>query len=225
MLRRNCTHSNDFIQQANLLRLRLQARGYSKSLLRKAFNQALRQSRNSLLYKTKTNNPQQTVRFITRYSSQHAGVRNILERHLLLLCEDPILTKYVNSKPEITFRRSRSLRDKLTSSHYTNRLSSHTPANGMTQCGKCPFCPWIKVGTSFMLPNGELFVPNFHANCDTQGVVYPMTCKCKDFYVGKTTRNFCLKIKDHIYYSAGGKMITSISRHLDLYHRFDTSNI
>lgn len=111
----------------------------------------------------------------------------------------------------------------ITSSHYSNTANLSVPSNGIAKCGKCAFCPWINVGTSFTLPNWELFVPNFHANCDTQGIVYLMTCKCKAFDVGNTIRHFRSRIKDHVYYSAGGKMITSVSRHLDLYHKFDTS--
>lgn len=69
-----------------------------------------------------------------------------------------------------------------------------------------------------------MFTPTFYADCETQGIVYLMTCKCKAFYVGKTIRQFRSRIKDHIYYG-GGKMVTSVSRHLDLYHKFDTSVI
>lgn len=71
--------------------------------------------------------------------------------------------------------------------------------------------------------NRELFVPKFHADCDTQGIVYLMLCQCGAFYVGKTTRHFRYRFKDHVYYSANGKMVTTVSRHLDLYHKFNVS--
>ena len=47
-----------------------------------------------------------------------------------------------------------------------------------------------------------------------------MTCQCQAFYVGKTIRKFKARIRDHVYYSDKGKMVTSVSRHLDLYHSF-----
>ncbi|XP_040212985.1 uncharacterized protein LOC120943646 [Rana temporaria] len=222
-LRRNCTMTKDFLLQANLLRQRLLLRGYSKSLLRKAFNKAARQSRINLLFKQKVNTESQPVRFITRYSSHHIEVRNILNKHWSLLTNDPILSNYIGQRPDITFKRSRSLRDKLTSSHYKTNSNQQRPPNGMMRCGRCNFCPWVREGTTFSLPNGEIFTPNFYADCNTQGIIYLMTCSCHAFYVGKTIRNFKHRIRDHVYYSSQGKMVTSVSRHLDLYHKFNTS--
>lgn len=48
-----------------------------------------------------------------------------------------------------------------------------------------------------------------------------MMCKCQVFYVGKTIRQLRQRINDHVYYSANGKMLTPVSRHLDLYHKFN----
>lgn len=66
-LRRNCTHIVDFIAEAKLLHTHLLARGYSKSLLRKAYNKALKQSRNALLYPKKDpiSETKPTLRIIT----------------------------------------------------------------------------------------------------------------------------------------------------------------
>lgn len=94
---------------------------------------------------------------------------------------------------------------------------------GFTDVVIALFCPWMSTDSRFKLPNGELFNPHFWADCSTQGVVYLMTCKCGAFYVGKTIRQLRQRINDHIYYSTNGKMLTPISRHLDLYHRFNTS--
>lgn len=67
-LRRNCTHLEEFKSQANALRNRLLARGYTKTILRSAYNKAIRQSRNSLLFKQKTISTSAPVRFITKFS-------------------------------------------------------------------------------------------------------------------------------------------------------------
>lgn len=47
-----------------------------------------------------------------------------------------------------------------------------------------------------------------------------MICDCNAFYVGKTIRELRQQIGDHLYYSANGKL-TTIGRHIGLYHRFD----
>lgn len=107
-LRHNCTHLDEFKTQANSLHDCLKARSYSKSILRSAFNKALRQSRTSLLFKTKTVKSQQTVKLITRYSQHHQELRKVLLDHWPLLYDVPVLAKYVSPCPEIVFRRSGS---------------------------------------------------------------------------------------------------------------------
>lgn len=83
--------------------------------------------------------------------------------------------------------------------------------------------PWLCEDTAFTLPNGEPFFPKFRADCNTQGVAYLMSCVWGAFYVGKTARCFWQRIKDHLYLSTNGKMLTPVSRHLDLYHGFDAT--
>lgn len=103
-LRRNCTYDVDFKHQARELRERLLQRGYSTSLLRKAYNKAFTRERTSLLYtKSKAKDNLQTTKFITKDAAQHGMLRNCLERHWYLLSEDPTLGKYVKEKPEIFF--------------------------------------------------------------------------------------------------------------------------
>lgn len=111
-----------------------------------------------------------------------------------------------------------SLQDKLTNSH-----STPTPKVQTNSIGMCTFCSWVSTGYWFTLPNAELFFPWFKADCSTQGIVYPMTCHSGAFYVGKTIRQLRERLNNHIYYSSNGKMLTPVSRHLDPYHRFNTS--
>lgn len=49
-----------------------------------------------------------------------------------------------------------------------------------------------------------------------------MNCRCGAFYIGKTKGEFGQRIGDHTYYSAGGKVIMSITKHIGLYHKYHT---
>lgn len=216
----------DFQHQANLLRSRLLARGYSRSLLRKAFNKAKNRSRNELLYTKKARPQDSTVKLITRFSAHYQDLYSILSKHWHFLVEDPILKKYVNPHPGIVYKRTVSLKDRLVSNQYkTSNLTPLHEPRGTKPCGNCSFCPWISSEYPILLPSGETCYPKFSASCQTQGVVYLMTCTCGVFYVGKTARQLRQRINDHVYYSGNGKMLTPVSRHLDLHHRFDTSSI
>lgn len=179
--------------------------------------------RNSLLFnRKKPSSSNDAVRFITTYSAHRNVLQNILSNNWHFLAEHHILGKHVQSAPELVFHRVCSLRDQLTSSHYTFEKPHRIGPKGTFRCGDCPRCPWVREGKWFVLPNGELFVPRTFANCGTRGVVYLMLCICKAFYVGKTIRELRQRIGDHFYYSENGKL-TTIGRHIGLYHRFDNS--
>lgn len=222
-LRRNCSQESDFKLQAKALRERLLLRGYSSTNLRRAYNKAMSRSRTSLLFKRGEPSPlKDTVRFITTYSAHHNLLRNILTKNCHLLAEHHTLAKYIRSTPEVVFRRARSLRDQLTSSHYTPTRPPKTGPNGTFKCEDCPRCPWVHEGRHFVLPNGETFASRTLANCGTKGVIYLMNCTCQAFYEGKTIRELRQRIGDHLYDSENGKL-TTIGRHIGLYHRFDNS--
>lgn len=42
-------------------------------------------------------------------------------------------------------------------------------------------------------------------------------------FTGKTIRELGLRMRDHLYYSDGGKIVTPVTRHIGLHHRFDNS--
>lgn len=84
---------------------------------------------------------------------------------------------------------------------------------GTFLCGHCPRCPLIQEGTTFTLPNREIFPPSQHANCGTRGVIYLMVCACKAFYVG-----------DNLYYSTNGKL-SMVGRHIGIHYRFQPDSV
>lgn len=55
----------------------------------------------------------QKVRLITRFSGQHRQVRNVSNKYWHLLVADDVVSKYVSPYPQITYRRSQSLKDHL----------------------------------------------------------------------------------------------------------------
>lgn len=112
-LRRNCTLDADFHLAANDLSLRLHQRGYSRSLLNKAFNKVAKLNRKDLIHSKRPSKSNQSVHIITRFSKQHTQMRALLDKFWPLLTADNMINKYIKPFPEITYRWAPSMKDRL----------------------------------------------------------------------------------------------------------------
>lgn len=121
-----------FKSQAEHLQTCLLARGYSRSLLKKAYERACIYTCEQLIFATKENiKSDDKVCFIATYSCQFPQIQFIIKKYWFLLTNDNILTNYVTDVPSITYRRSRrsqSLYDQVVSSHFEdpNTLTTNT---------------------------------------------------------------------------------------------------
>lgn len=117
--RRTCSEDAKFDQEAKKLKDRLLDRGYRKSCLKKAYDRAEHQSHQELIFssslRTQTDDH---VRFITRYTEVQANIRRIL-KYWYILRADPSINRFVPERHLITFRRAKSLQDRLVTSHYS----------------------------------------------------------------------------------------------------------
>lgn len=127
----------------------------------------------------------------TRFVGEHNKVRHIIQKYWHLLATDDVIAKYVNPYPQITYRKSRSLKDQLVHSHLMPRQGGSS-CRGTAPCGRCEFCRFPMNPAELALPNGRICKPHFFANCQSIGVVYYMVCDCQAFYVEKKT-------KDHFF--------------------------
>lgn len=166
------------------------------------------------------------MRVITRYSNQHAEIRNILNKLWLLLSADPIAVKYIREFPEITFRRVPSLKDRLVHSHFDNVPLPTTQINtGTDPCDQCDVCEFVDHKSQFKLPNGTWHSIKFRVTCQTPSVIYLAQCLCGGFCIGKTKRQFFKQIREHIKPIRKKKMDTAISRHVGLYYNYNPNVI
>lgn len=141
-----------------------------------------------------------------------------MENNWHFLSVDPVVSKYVANKPEITYRRSRSIGDSLVHSHYAPAAppTGVTGGKGTFKCGNCDQCPWIREGTGCPLPRGGYYKSKTYADCSTTGIVYLAMCLCGAFYIGKTKSPFAKRIQDHLYYLDAGLLYTPICKHIGL---------
>ncbi|CAJ0937918.1 unnamed protein product [Ranitomeya imitator] len=117
-VRRNCSSPATFRTQAFDLRERFRDRGYPDEVLDPAFRNALSKDRRTLLHSKKKSDGEDTLRIIGTYDNQVNQVFSILRKHWNILQTVEILAGIIPNKPQITFHRGRSLRDRLVHSHY-----------------------------------------------------------------------------------------------------------
>ncbi|KAM4012040.1 uncharacterized protein ACNLHF_005390 isoform 1-T3 [Anomaloglossus baeobatrachus] len=206
-LRRICSTNADFERQSLDLMERFRERGYSRRMIKRAYHRAKYSCRDNLLYSDSVPGPSNQVRFITNYSSGFDLVRSSLEHAWPILMADPTLKKVLPSKPQITIRRSKNFRDLLVHSHYavTNKdrtfLGSmgHTNRSGCSPCGGCVACPNICRGNTFSDSSGNRsFYIKKSITCTSRAVIYYATCPCPKIYVGLTTRQLKVRVREHV---------------------------
>ena len=100
--------------------------------------------------------------------------------------------------PMVCFRRSENLKDHLVRARLPKL---EVAARGMDKCGgeKCKVCNSIVVTDTFQSTvQRRTFHINHHFDCNSQGVVYLITCgKCSKQYVGNTVTSFRLRFNNH----------------------------
>lgn len=222
-IRRNCARDEDFEREARALYDRLLNRGYSKKVLKRAYQQAKQNLRDTLIFKQKVRDSHPTIKLITTFTAHQQEIRNLISNNWHFLSEDPVISKYVANVPQITYRRSRSISDAIVHSHLQSSISltGAEGGNGTFRCGHCQFCPWIKEGIGCSLPRGGFHKLKGYADCTTTGIVYLAMCRCGAFYIGKTKRRFARRIQDHLYYLDVGLLYTPICKHIGLRHSYD----
>ena len=109
----------------------------------------------------------------------------------------PALKKLLPVAPRLSFRRSRNLKDILVRA---KMQPIEEGPKGIFCCGKARYkvCKFVETGCIFM---GNVEKQSFHINhsfdCDSQGVVYLLTCKTYGKQnVGSTTPPFSLRFNN-----------------------------
>ncbi|CAJ0929127.1 unnamed protein product [Ranitomeya imitator] len=230
--KRICTNSDDFIKQSRDLADRFQERGYSRRTIRRGFVRASKSSRVDLLYGNSGHTTKKVdsdqVRLITTFHNKWYQFREIINKHWDVLFTDPILRKMLPKKPQITARRSKNLSDTLVHSFYDpvrlNKSKKVTNA-GFYPCGLCKACLNTVKTKSFTNFDGtKNYEIRKYITCSTRGVIYHATCPCGRIYVGLTTRELKIRIREHCRDIERAKAVSdetslkTLPRHFRKYH-------
>lgn len=87
-------------------------------MIQQGFERAKSTKREKLLIPKKRVSSDSKVRFISSYNSRWGEMREILQRHWPVLMLDSTIKQHVFTIPQMTYKRSKNLRDLLVHSHY-----------------------------------------------------------------------------------------------------------
>lgn len=224
-IKRNCSTKKDCDIAINDSFKRFQARGYQTELLEKARSKVESIQRNSLLNKKGAKSDDmvnQRFRLITTYSYDSYKLRGILQRNWNLLKTDPVIGKDIPTFPLMTFRKARSLRDKLVHSHLDstpNRVGYFGEIKGFFPCGKCKACVASKRTLTYQVKGvkGGKKIMKF-LTCTTTHCVYCLRCPCGLRYVGSTIHSVKLRVLEHMRAISNKDANYPVARHFALKH-------
>ncbi|KAM4034840.1 LOW QUALITY PROTEIN: uncharacterized protein ACNLHF_021544 [Anomaloglossus baeobatrachus] len=223
-IKRNCSNEEKCLLQFNDLENRFRERGYPNRVIKKAREEINGIGRPALLCpQPREKDTVELVRFITTFNNGSKAMREILERHWPILKMDLDIGKFVPVKPQITFRKARSLQDRLTHSHFVDGRRTgcdwlKSNLKGCFHCSGCLACSVLKVGKKFWGNNtGKEYDIWCFVNCRTKGVIYKATCSCGLEYIGKTKREFRRRIGEHLRDIRLGND-TPLAKHMNSIH-------
>ncbi|CAJ0930781.1 unnamed protein product [Ranitomeya imitator] len=240
-MRRICSTDQKFEVQAENLKDRFKARGYSNRCIKRAYLRAKNTERHELLFgKKKKTASDNCVRFISTYNCQWKRMQEIINSHWSILFTDPILASQIPMKPQFTAKRGKSIKDLLVKSHYvakaTNPLNpgNRGPTWGCFPCGDCLACKEKNLirGTHFLPSDGKVkFQIRHHIGCASTYVIYMATCPCSKTYVGLTSRQLRIRVREHVRDIMSAKSAEDINalktlpRHFHMFHGCDPKGL
>ena len=197
-LRRNCSNIEDYKTQADFLSKRLIERDYPTQIVQKAKKRARNNNRESLLepkHGQDNRNPRLTC--ITTYTVASTMTTKTIQKHWRILNSGNLNLE----KPLISHKRGRNLKDTLVHTRPKNQAQAYhgilPKPTGHYPCGNCSVCKYTKVTKSVDIGTNRPWELRFLSNCNTERVVYLLTCPCHKQYVGMTTRKVKIRLGEH----------------------------
>ena len=191
-LNRICSEKSFFDHRCDQLALWLKKRGYSDKLVHQEILKARKPKRDDLLFREQSDKKTRGRKLVFNitYHPAFAKIKNVLsDIHVLLAGANEEHRKVFSDVPIVGFKRGKSLKDLLVRS----KLPTQKKVGGQSEaCQKtrCQICPSVCKTKSFRSSEtSQEYEIRCHSNCDSENVVYLVTCKtCQKQYVGSTVK-------------------------------------
>lgn len=159
-------------RETDALTEHLLLRGYSKTSLKKAFRRVQGRPRHELVFGCNNRPESSTVKLITLYTRKHEDLYRFIKKHWWLLSGDPLVTPHVRATPEVTYRRSTSLKDQLV--HFIDRCHGERCSTvvGTFPCHCYGVCDYLVMDMVIPSLGRRRFKCKHFVDRGTAGVIY-----------------------------------------------------
>ena len=195
-MKRVCNSENAFEKRLEELKGFLVKRGYCSDYVDNQFGRVREVNRNNLFKQKEGVEHSNRNCFVVDYHPALRALYNIFrELHVIVSWSERFL-HIMPEPPMVCFRQAKNLKDHLVRSKLRGEEETVV---GMFKCGKkkCKICD--VTGDEFKsYVEGRSFRINHCFDCDSEGVVYLISCKnCGLQYVGNTITAFRLSFNNH----------------------------
>ena len=174
-------------------------RGFKKNLADKQFFKAKAKRREDLFFqniRSKEKENSKGISLVVNFHPALSGIGKVVNllRPILHASED--MKRVFGEKPIVSFRTPKNLKDELVRAKLKDE---RVISIRMKKCGKsrCKVCGFMEEGRDFE-GHGNKFKINYPFDCDSEGVVYLISCtKCRKNYVGSTITSFRKRFNNH----------------------------
>ena len=199
-LRRNCSRTTDYKEQANILSEKLRSRNYPEKVITNAKRRARNNNRAALLEEN-TREPGENKRLVcvTTYNVASNYIQKTINKHWSILTSGGLDYE----KPLFSYKRGANLKDSLV---HTRPFKPSVPSTSLSNlprvvghyaCGSCSICHLTERQKEIKFDNGFTWTLKTMTNCNSERVIYLITCPCGLRYVGMTTRKIKVRILEH----------------------------
>ena len=218
-IKRICSSSCAFEEQAADLCSRFTAKGYSAKVLEEALQRARQLDRADLLTpKSSMSKKSNRIVCATTFSPLSRDIRHSIEKHWHILSSDPTIGHAFRDLPVFAHKRARNLRDTLVRADLYNppKHFLSTLPSGNFPCHNCIHCNAMIKSESFLHPHsGKKYAVKGRITCKTKYVVYLLKCPCGLCYVGKTIREIKTRFSEHKSSIRNNDEKSSVARHFN----------
>ena len=181
----------------------LTQRGYRQKKIENAFERSKLRTRAETLLEVQKE-PSTRITLTVTYNPQVADLPGVIFKHWKAMTRDKRMERIFKEPPMVSFRQPPNLKKLLCKAKLPGGSTRPTrqATVGLQKCGKkvCSCCSYLNTMKPTICSNtGSQFNVGANVTCETQGVVYCLTCKhCKSQYIGQASKRLKDSVQEHI---------------------------